>query len=283
MQAALAAAGDFESHQPLLLAPPPAATPERLLELLQQAAIEASQACGFSSEWYRSHDLAWWIRRTALHCFAPPHSTAKQARARIRTVCRTRGPARSEREYRILLSPGEQLLASARTEWILVDRASGRPLRGSGDQPGSAAAATVDAAAPRSNHPPRLGVAPALPTTPPTRVGTRRIVARDLDSLGHVNNTRYAAFAMAAVHSAWPDAPPPPALRVLSLDLTYLRPTYLGDQLDLLTWLAPALPTALPGGGQTRSAEILLTRGPQPVARILGVWSAPPPSAGGAS
>jgi acyl-CoA thioesterase FadM len=298
MQVALEAAGKFEEQRTLLLSEPPAQHPDRILELLQETAIAASRAHGYDDDWYQAQRLAWWIRRTLLQFHQAAHARpVRGARLTIETSCHTRGPARSERHYRIHTAAGLDLLTAC-TEWVLVERGSGRPLHNSATAtapPGVGTART-----PPIPHP-QLTIAPPLPVAPPTQSSLCTIAPVDLDRFGHVNNARYAAFAISAVAAAWssagagvrsPDgllsrsegkAPASPRLLVEQLDLTYLRPAHQGDLLRIDTWLTAIARVTDTDSSQeiaavhdaltpTVSAELHLARGGDTVARIQGIW-----------
>ena len=96
------------------------------VKLMQEAAIEASTAAGFSPQWYRAHGTGWVIRRLQIRY----HAQALYAdELEISTWVSDLKRVSSHREYQITrLSDGARV-ARARVNWIYIDLDKGTPVR----------------------------------------------------------------------------------------------------------------------------------------------------------
>jgi YbgC/YbaW family acyl-CoA thioester hydrolase len=147
---------------------------------------------------------------------------------------------RSHRRYEVLDGTGA-LCADARTDWVYVDAASGRPRRvpqevitGLGLPPDGAPAERP------------AWSAPPPPVTPP-RV-PHRVRFSELDSLGHMNNATYLDVLVDATLDVLASLDWPldrmvahgslPA--VVGGDIEYLDAARYGDALETATWFAAA-------------------------------------------
>src|SRR5690242_18017705 len=86
-----------------------------LVRYMQETAIEASSALGFSPDWYKQHGVGWVVRRLSVRSFAPAlygdEVTAHTWLSSLRGV-------RSIREYDLTLSRNGQRVARGRAEWV---------------------------------------------------------------------------------------------------------------------------------------------------------------------
>jgi acyl-CoA thioester hydrolase len=91
-----------------------------LVRYLQEAAIEASTALGFSPDWYRAHGALWVVRRLSVRYLA---QATYGDELEITTWISTLGGVRSHREC-----DGARV-ARGRAEWVYIDMTTGQPTR----------------------------------------------------------------------------------------------------------------------------------------------------------
>src|SRR5262249_34520316 len=132
---------------------------------------------------------------------------------------------------------GERCL-EARTDWVYVDAATGRPRR---VPPEMERAFGVDTQAQERSP----WTAPPAPASPAR--SSHRVCLHELDALAHANNAVYLDVAAQAMLDAlaevgWPldrliatGAVP----QLVGGDLEYLEAARYGDRLDTATWFAP--------------------------------------------
>ncbi|MGH7820425.1 MAG: acyl-CoA thioesterase, partial [Candidatus Binatia bacterium] len=100
--------------------------PSTLARFLQQVAVEASADAGFPDAWYAETGTIWLIRRSTIEYLGP-------ARAgdvlEIATQVADFRRVRSRREYEVRRLPGGERIAVAHSDWVYVDRTTGRLAR----------------------------------------------------------------------------------------------------------------------------------------------------------
>jgi acyl-CoA thioester hydrolase len=222
--------------------------------LLEEAATLASAEAGYPSRWYGRENTAWVIRRTTIECDAPLPCAAD---LEITTWVTDFRRVRSRREYEVHVSPRPVAALTAHTDWVYVDRASGRPRR----IPDAMMRAFVP-----GDHPPALPRAPlALPPPPAGAASLTRVVTpEDVDSLGHVNNARYFGYVEEVERTAVGST-----LRPVRHDLEYLAEARAGDRLICRCWLVESRESAT-----ETAVEILLAADGAPLTRARSVWAA---------
>jgi acyl-CoA thioester hydrolase len=167
--------------------------PVNLVRYMQEAAIEASTALGFSPEWYESNGFGWVVRRLSVRYFTPV--TYGDEVAILTWVSAMRG-VRSIREYDLTRSADGMRVARCRAEWVYVDSRTGQPTRFPDSW--AAAVSTVGSAE-------ELGI--RLPNAGPTEKAyryrsRRRVQFQELDTVQHVNHAVYLAWTGQARHDA---------------------------------------------------------------------------------
>jgi acyl-CoA thioester hydrolase len=208
--------------------------PAVYLRYLAEAAVEASAAAGFDAAWYAAAGTLWLVRRSTFRIAQPVRAGETIA---IRTWVEDFRRVRSQRRY-VVYGDDDVPRVDARTDWVYVDAASGRPRR---------VPAEMEAAfAP--------GVSQAreemrVPAPPPgaARV-SHRVRAHELDALGHVNNAAYLDLAGQAVLDALQETgwSVDRLLRhgvvpvLVEADLEYLDAARYGEALEIATWFTPA-------------------------------------------
>jgi acyl-CoA thioester hydrolase len=206
-----------------------------LLRLLQEAATRASTDAGFDSAYYDRAGLMWLVRRTTLTRIAPirygDELTVSTWIADFRRV-------RSQREYEV--RNADRVVARASSDWVMVDRAHGRPRR---------IPPEWQAAFPSAGAASGLRVPFPEREPPPSAITLRRRVElHDLDALRHVNNANYVSYleqagldALGAV--GW-DLPVQLAagghLAPVTHDLEYLDAALYGEIVAITTWITAA-------------------------------------------
>jgi acyl-ACP thioesterase len=213
-------------------------SPAAIFDYFQDAAEEHAEALGVGREVMNARRQVWVLSRMACVVDKRPRLDDDIV---LRTWPRGFSHLFCVRDYEIA-SPAGEVLARARSGWLILDMDKRRPLR-----------------------PERLDVPlplnegrDALPGNPPDlrepdglkSIGTRRAAYSDIDANGHMNNTRYVQWIQDAV---------PGALLVdadrLRLDVNYLAETRLDEEVELWTAnLADANGCALAGrkaGAQT--------------------------------
>lgn len=202
-----------------------------LLRLLQEAATRASSDAGFDAAYYERTGLMWIIRRTRLTLSSPAHYGDVLW---VRTWIADFRRVRSQREYEV--HAGDRLVARASTDWVFVDRTTGRPRRIPDEWE---ATFLPDGATPAERVP-----FPEAEPGPRTMTVQRRVELHELDALRHVNNSNYvayleqAAFDVAGAGGFDLDAQIDAGgrLRPVSHDLEYLDAALYGETIGVTLW-----------------------------------------------
>ncbi len=209
-----------------------------MLRLLQEAATRASTDAGFDASYYERTGLMWLIRRTGLIIESPARSGDDLT---VQTWISDFRRVRSQREY--VVHAADRLVARAFSDWVFVDRTSGRPRR-IPDEWHTAFA---------SNDMPAVTRTPFPEASPPAGAMTRqrRIELHELDALRHVNNSNYVAHLEQAAldllqsrgmpfESQWAVSG---RLRAIRHELEYLDAALYGETLSVAIWPTDRSPT----------------------------------------
>ncbi len=201
-----------------------------IVQYMQEAAIEASTAAGFSPEWYREHNTAWVVRRLTVRYLAPV--TYGDTVEVATWVAAMRG-VRSTREYD--LTRAGTRVARGRVEWVYLDRRTGQPVR----FPEDFAAAFAP-----TGEVEDLSV--RLPGARPTEgahrhVSPRRVQFHEVDPARHVSHAAYLHWLGQAQHDALRAAGRAPGLALpegwemqpAGHDVEYLAPALDGDPVEI--------------------------------------------------
>ena len=222
--------------------------------LLEEAAILASTEAGYPPQWYVRENTAWVIRRSTIECAAPLPADAD---LEITTWVADFRRVRSRREYEVYVPPGAVPALTAHTDWVYLDRATGRPRR--------IADPMMRAFVPDGPLPALPRVPVTLPFAPADAVAVARdVAAEDVDALDHVNNARYFDYVEEAARVVVGAD-----LRAVRHDLEYLAEARAGDRLCCRCW-----PIESRGPGIETAAEILLAADGTPLTRARSVWTA---------
>jgi acyl-CoA thioester hydrolase len=237
-----------------------------LLGLLEQAAVEASTACGYDAARYTREQRVWIIRRTRLERLIPVGGVDElQVETQVTDVRR----ARSLRHYRVCR--GEQVVTTASTDWVYCDMMSGKPVR---------IPAELQRALSSGVELPSLARAAALPADPPHAPVELSLTVRPshLDHVVHVNNGIYAAFLEDGAFTLFAQhgwslermLDTGGALRLRWLDAEYLSDAQNGDELIVRSWILGS-DTASGASGSTGWGLGSLDKRLQPVALLQSI------------
>jgi len=228
-----------------------------LLRLLQETATRASAEAGFDPDYYARIGRTWMVRRSTLALAEPArYGDVLTARTWIADFRRVR----SRREYEVRV--GARPVATAHTDWVLVDARSGQPRRIPTEME---AAFAPEGGAPHP-RPPFPHIAPPADAH---RSG-RRVEMHELDALDHVNNANYAhwieqAFLDALAARSWPVAALRAAggrMRPIEHDIEYLSEARYGDAVTAVSW-----PLAIDEAGVAIATWIMRDPAPRPLLR----------------
>jgi acyl-CoA thioester hydrolase len=245
---------------------------------MQEAAIEASAAVGFDTDWYRAHETGWVIRRLAVRCRA---AAAYGDEVAVTTwVSEMRG-VRSTREYDLRRAADGARLARARVHWVYLDVRTGAPTR--------FPAGFAEAFAPSGEVPDlRVGLRRGRPAGDGHCYARRRRVEfHELDTARHVNHAVYLQWLGQAHRDALRAAGHPPDDGPLpwhaAYDVEYLAPALDNDAVEVVSrvagtsrlrqaWLQEVL-NADGGKLLARASSVALFLGPdgRPVAPARGL------------
>jgi acyl-CoA thioester hydrolase len=204
---------------------------------LAHAAVQASADAGFDAAWYAAAGGLWIIRRSTLDIV---HPVTASERLTIRTWVEDFRRVRSHRCYEVGREDGSRV-AGARTDWVYVDAASGRPRRIPAELEAAFGVAGGGGAQPRSGW-----VAPPAPARPAR--SEHRVRLHELDGLAHVNNAVYLDLLAQATFDALEGAGWSVERLVGSggvpilarADVEYVDAARYGDRLEIATWFTPA-------------------------------------------
>lgn len=218
------------------------------LRYMQEAAFEASAAAGYWDDRYQAMRRIWLIHESAVDFIAPLRYGDQ---VRVRTWVADFRRVRSRRAYELWgsglsgyahNSPSEErLVARAHTDWVFLDRDTGRPAA----IPDEVIAAFFPAGQPGEAQE-RERFPAALPPASGVVTLRRPVQWRDLDSVGHVNNASYGdyiedAARLAARLCGWPARRMTAEgldLATRQLRIEYRQPALPGDELIISTWLS---------------------------------------------
>ena len=213
------------------------------LRYMQEAAFAASAAAGYPEERYVEIRRLWLIRETFLDLRSPLRYGDS---VRIKTWVDNFSKVRSRRAYELWRVGADDLVASAHTDWVLIDLDTEWPAVIPDEMIAAFSPDGIVDTAP---------IRQRFPATPPAPADawrqTQTVQWRDLDSVGHVNNAVYADYIEDAARRdltarGWPDGRMVEAgfdVATNSLRIEYLRPALPGDELVITTWSADPSPT----------------------------------------
>lgn len=207
------------------------------VRFMQEAALDASAAVGWDTARYAEIGHSWLIRETDIEYLNALHYGESVA---ITTWVEDFRRVRSRRRYDFRRESDNEQIARAVTDWVYVD-AEGRPAQVPPEMIADYGVEQEEAQA-----------RPAFPQAPapPSQVFTliRQVAWRDIDTAGHMNNAAtFSYLEDAAVevgrYYGWPmerQVEAGFAWVMRRMRLQYLQPAFLGDELEIATWVSPA-------------------------------------------
>jgi acyl-CoA thioester hydrolase len=170
------------------------------LRYMQEAALDASAAVGYDEARYYQIGHIWLIRETQIEYLRPlRYGDSVEVTTWVGDFRRVR----SRRFYELRHPGSDELIAKASTDWVYIERETGRPARVPDEMIAAFAPDGIEEAAPRDHF-------PEAPPPPPGVFTMRREVEwRDIDTAGHVNNATYLNYMeecgiLAARSFGWP-------------------------------------------------------------------------------
>ncbi len=163
--------------------------PTAMLDLMQEAAGRDASTLGFGYDEMISENTAWVLSRTRV-CF---HKCPKW---RDSVVLKTWHKGANRIFYLrdfLLESPEGELLISATTSWLIIDLATRRMVRN------TTLAENFDNSEMGDAIEEQAGKVMLPKGLEPELVHTHKVVWSDIDTNGHVNNVKYAVWALDAV------------------------------------------------------------------------------------
>lgn len=208
-----------------------------LVRYMQETAIEASTALGFSLDWYSERNLGWVVRRlTVRYSGAADYGDEIAADTWLSGL---RG-VRSIREYDLKRSRDGSRIARGRAEWVYMDFQTGEPTRVPDEW---AEAFTL------RDKPEDLGV--RLHAPHPTEgayryVSRRRVQFHELDTVQHVNHAVYLQWIEQAYldalrslgHSSEQELPDGSKVLWGGHEIQYSAAALDNENIEIVSWLS---------------------------------------------
>lgn len=207
------------------------------LRYMQETAFDASAAVGYDVARYEALGRQWLVRETDITYLRP---LVYGDTVIVKTWVADFRRVRSRRDYALRLADSNAPVATASTEWVLLDSQTLRPATIPPEM--IAAFHHPDVAAGQRREP--------FPAAPPPPAGIfrlrRRVEWRDIDPAGHVNNANYLAYIEesnvgVAVAHGWPMARMIAAgfgIVARRYRIEYREPALLDDELEVTTYIA---------------------------------------------
>lgn len=202
---------------------------------MQEAAIEASTAAGYSPGWYREHGTSWFIRQLSIryHLLATYGDSLE-----VTTWVSDMKRVTSNREYKITRASDGAQVARARVNWVYIDLKTGQPSR-------------IPKEFERDFEPAgkleELGIRMQKPRLAERAFHyrqQRRVQIHELDTAQHVNNAVYLQWITEAYFAALRAAGHPIAsLRQDWLvvqgghEIEYFEPAFDNDSIEVVSWM----------------------------------------------
>ncbi|MGH7805540.1 MAG: acyl-[acyl-carrier-protein] thioesterase [Candidatus Binatia bacterium] len=207
--------------------------PSAILRTLQEAAIEASTAAGFSAEWYLGAGTQWIVRRTALRIDDALRGGETVA---VTTWVADFRRVLSRREYAIAGGDGRPI-ANGWSDWVYLDVTRGRPKKVEPQM--------IEAFLPEGAGPPVERVPLEVGDAPADAFRRRQpVLLRDLDGFAHMNNAATVDLLEETLAGALADGGHPlervlaegASPRLRALDVEYLDEARHGETLEGRLW-----------------------------------------------
>jgi medium-chain acyl-[acyl-carrier-protein] hydrolase len=196
-----------------------------LFSFMQESAYANAEAGGLGSSFLDRQGFCWMLIRISVRMNSLPKWGETLT---VKTWSRGCRKLTFLRDYEFFSSAGEQI-GSASSEWLIGSSVDHRPQR-----PDSILADRRLPEDSRAVFPEPIQRPPRLPENPEELpVLTVYADFSDIDRNGHVNNTRYVAWCLNALHAAIQ----PACAEVRCLDIHYVNEVRRGDK--ILVWHRP--------------------------------------------
>lgn len=211
--------------------------------LMQEVAIDASADVGWDAARYDAIGKQWIVHSTHIEYFHPIRVNNK---IQIKTWVEDFRRVRSLRIYEFRKEDESELVARAVTDWVLIDMKTLRPTQPPADM---IAAFYPDYQNETSQFRQQFPTQPPPPET--SNCLEKQVEWRDVDQLGHFNNSAYLDYLdVASRHSlsnigwGW-TAEKQANLRLVAHQqhIKYNQPALLDDVIEIITWISPLTPT----------------------------------------
>jgi acyl-CoA thioester hydrolase len=235
---------------------------------MQETAFDASAAAGYDMARYAAMDRYWLIHDTEVEFLSPARYGDT---VEVKTWVVDFRHVRSQRAYELRRAGSGELVARGRTDWALINTATGRPA----PIPPEMAAAFFPEGVPQTP-----AAREPFPKAPPPPPGVfrmlRRVEFRDVDPAQHVNNAVYLSYIedcavqVVAAHG-WPLARmTAQGFGVVARRhrVEYLQQAVLGDELEVATWVS-----GIRHSSATRHFTFTRVEDGAPVARADTYWA----------
>lgn len=206
------------------------------VKYMQEAAIEASTAAGYSPAWYRDHGVGWVIRKLAVRYF---QQAVYGDEIEITTWVSDMKRVTSHREYVLTRGRDAAVIARARVNWVYVDLNTGQPVRIPAEF--QAAFQPTNVQEPLSVH---IRHAPEIADAHRYE-STRRVQTYEVDTVQHVHHAVYLHWIEQAYFDAIRAAGHPiekarsygwSALQG-GHEIEYFEPAFDNDALRIVSWI----------------------------------------------
>ncbi len=208
------------------------------LRYMQEAALDASAAVGYDEARYNALGHIWVIHETNIEYLRPLRFGDS---VEVTTWVGDFRRVRSRRMYELRSVASGELVATATTDWVYIERATLRPAR----VPPEMIAAFLPEGAPEGTSA-RDPFPPAPPPPPGIVTVQREVEWRDIDPEQHVNNAAYLNYmeeagfkaALAFGWSAKRMQSEGFAIVARQIRVEYRQQAALGDSLVISTYLS---------------------------------------------
>jgi acyl-CoA thioester hydrolase len=207
------------------------------VQYMQEAAINASSACGFDRESYEQMGRIWLIRATEIEYLS---AVGSGDHIDVETWVAGYRRTTSRREYELWRRSDEKLIAKGASDWVFLNVATLRPA----EIPGEVRAALGEEPGSNQTHD-RIHIDDPLEPPPGVYSIERGIEWRDIDEMQHLNNTAYLSYAedcaiQLSEAYGWPFrrwVEAGVAFVARNNRIEHLQPAFLHDRLIIRTWL----------------------------------------------
>jgi acyl-CoA thioester hydrolase len=215
--------------------------PAVILRWMQESAYEASAKVGYGMVSYGQSQRRWLVKETEIEFIAPIYY---EHWVKVRTWVEDFHRVRSIRAYEIYNPNKSEIAARAWSDWVYLDIIT--------QQPSRVPEAMVKAFYPEwqspMSRPRRKSTLPEEPVTHSYR-DSRMVEWRDIDPVGHVNNSNYYAYLDECSlrldkHCGWPHSRFDALgiiFRTQNAFLDYRHQIVFGERLDIVSWISDIL------------------------------------------